>query len=216
MLVSAIITKGLSYAALPSTNLYSAADQLDSVQQCWYQIYEKLCEKDDDSFLTQSYVTLSSFTPDANRQYMYNYTLPADFYRLRLFQYQPDGQLYYPVQKMTLENFGNIQTTPGYRLTGTTISLFSLQNFTNWCIWYYPVPATLTTGTNLVYPTNVIFELMAWQVAVDALRKQGREYADKQARFSELWNTFEGQLNRDEARAESPKNVFGQGFAPYI
>ena len=216
MLVSAIISKGLSYAALPSTNFFTAQDQLDSVQQSYKDLYAVLCEHDDDYFVTQVYLTLAAFTPDANRAYTYNYPLPSDFYRLRLFQYQPDGQLYFPVDKMTIENFGNLQGNPGYRMQGQFLSLYTVNNYTNWCLWYYPAPATLTTLTDIVYPNSLIPEIMAWQVAIDARRKQNLDYQDKQARRDELFLSMVRQVQRDEARAESPRNIFGEGLGPYI
>lgn len=216
MLVSQIITNGRSWADVPNTNFFTAADALTTVQTSWQQIYEKLCEWNDDYFVTQVYTTLSSFTPDTNRTFFYNYTLPADFYRLRLVQYQPDGQLYFPVAKMTLENFGNIQDSPAYRLMGTKLSIYTQVNYTNWCIFYYPVAATLATNTDITYPTSVLTEIMSWQVAVEIRRKQNVDFTDKQARVAELWNTMERQIPRDDAKAEQIKNVFAEGWTPYV
>ena len=216
MLVSTIITNGQSLAAVPNTNFFSAADALFSVQSSWKDIYALLCEHNDDYFVTQVYTTLASFTADSNRDFFYNYALPADFYRLRLFQYQPDSSLYFPVEKMTLENFGNLQSTPGYRMMGTNLVLFTQTSYTNWCIFYYPAPATLTTGTDLVYPNSFIPEIMSYQLAADIRRKQNLDFGDKIQRRDELIATMVRQINRDDAKAESPKNVFAQGFAPYI
>jgi hypothetical protein len=39
---------------------------------------------------------------------------------------------------------------------------------------------------------------------------------DKTKRRDELIRTMLKQVGRDEAKAESPKNVFAQGFSPYI
>jgi hypothetical protein len=216
MLVSQIISDGRSWSNVPNTNFFTAADALTTVQTSWIQVYAELCSQNDDYFVTQVYTTLASLTPDANRTFFYNYALPADFYRLRLFQYQPDGQLWFPVEKMTLENYGNLQTTPGYRLMGTNLVLYTTVTYTNWCIFYYPAPVTLATNTDLTYPNSMIPELLSWQVAVEIRRKQNLDYADKQARVNELMMSMRTQLNRDDAKAESIKNVFGQGISPYI
>jgi len=217
MLVSTIISDGRSIADVPNTNFYTAADALFSVQSSWVDLYSIMCEGNDDYFVTQVYTTLAAgFTADANRTYVYNYTLPASFYRLRLFQYQPDGTLFYPVAKMNLENFGNLQNGPGYRLQGAYLSLYTQIEYTNWCIWYYPAPVTLATGTDILYPNSAVTQIMAYQVAIDIRRKQNLDYLDKQQRRDELIATMKNQLNRDDAKAETPKNVFNQGFAPYI
>lgn len=216
MLVSTIISNGMSLADTPNTNFFTATDQLFVANLAWKKIYAKLCDWNADYFVTQVYTTLSAFTADSNRQFFYNYALPSDFYRLRLFQYQPDGTLYFPVAKMTLENYGNLQSGPGYRLIGTNLSIFTQTNYNNWCIFYYPAPATLSTSTDLVYPVTFLPEIMSYQIAVEVRRKQNLDFEDKQKAVNELMGTMLEQLDRDDAKAESPKNTFGQGFAPYI
>lgn len=216
MLVSTIISNGQSLADTPNTNFFTASDALFAVQLSWKEIYAHLCEQNDDYFVTKSYLTFSSFTADANRTYAYTYALPSDFYRLRLFQYQPTSDLYFPVDKMTLENFGNLQSGPGYRIAGQYINIFTTNAYTNWCLWYYPEPATLSTGTNLTYPSTMIPEIMSYQVAIEIRRKQNLDFSDKEVRKQELIKAMLRQIVRDDARAEQPKNIFAQGFAPYI
>jgi hypothetical protein len=216
MLVSTIISKGLSYAALPATNFFTAQDQLDAVQQGWEEIYSALCKGNSDYFVMTVYPTLSAFTPDANRQFLYNYALPSDFFHLRLFQYQNNAQTFQPIEKMTIENFGNTQAQLGYRLVGTNLALYTITPYTNFCIWYYPVAATLSTSTDLTYPQTVIFEILAWDVAIEARRKQNLDFTDKLQKKMDLWNSMMDQLPRDDNKPEPIKNVFAQGFWPYI
>lgn len=216
MLVSQIIADGRSWADVPNTNFFTAADALTTVQTSWKQIYQKLCQWNDDYFVTTVYPTFSAFTPDANRQFLYNYPLPADFFHLRLFQYQPNAQTFVPVSKMTIEDFGNTQDSPAYRLMGSNLSIFTMTPYTNWCVFYYPAPATLTTITDLTYPTTMIPEIMSWQVAVEIRRKQNLDFADKQMRVNELMQTMHDDIPRDDAKAEPIKNVFAQGFWPYL
>lgn len=216
MLVSTIITNGRSLADVPNTNFYTAADALFSVQASWKDLYALLCEYNDDYFVTQLYIPFASLTADSNRTFNYTYTLPSDFYRLRLLQYLSDGPMYFPVAKMTLENFGNLQNGPGYRLIGTTLDIYTQVSYSTWCLYYYPAPATLTTGTDLTYPTSMIPEIMSYQVAIDIRVKQNLDVADKTARRNELVKTMLRQIGRDEAKAETPKNIFAQGFSPYI
>jgi len=216
VLVSQIISDGRSWADVPNTNFFSASDALTTVQTSWKQIYQKLCQWNDDYFVTTVYPTFSSFTPDANRQFLYNYALPADFFHLRLFQYQPNAQTFVPVSKMTIEDFGNTQQSPGYRMMGQNLSIYTIVPYTNWCVYYYPAPITLATNTDLTYPNTMLPEIMSWQVAVEIRRKQNLDFADKQARVNELMETMRMEIPRDDAKAEPIKNVFAQGFWPYI
>jgi len=216
MLVSTIISNGLSLADTPNTNFFTASDQLFAVQLSYKELYAMLAEANDDYFVTQLYVPFASFTADANRQFVYNYTLPTDFYRLRLLQFLSDGPMYFPVAKMTIESFGNLQNGPGYRLVGQKLSIFTQVSYSTWAIWYYPAPVTLTTSTDIVYPNSLLPEIMSYQLAIEIRRKQNLDVADKEMRKMQLIQTMLKQIDRDEARAESPRNSFSQGFSPYI
>ena len=216
MLVSTIISNGLSLADTPNTNFFTASDQLFAVQLAYKELYAMLADANDDYFVTQLYVPFSSLTADANRTFVFNYALPVDFYRLRLLQFLSDGPMYFPVDKMTIENFGNLQNGPGYRLVGQNLSIFTQVSYSTWCIWYYPAPITLTTGTDIVYPNSLLPEIMSYQLAIEIRRKQNLDVDDKEVRKNQLIATMLKQVDRDEARAESPRNTFAQGFSPYI
>lgn len=216
MLVSQIISDGRSWADVPNTNFFTAADALTTVQTSWKQIYQNLCQWNDDYFVTTVYPTFSSFTPDANRQFLYNYALPTDFFHLRLVQYQPNAQTYIPASKMTIENFGNTQESPAYRMMGANLSIYTIVSYTNWCVFYYPAPATLSLSTDLAYPNTMLPEIMSWQVAVEIRRKQNLDFDDKQVKVNELMDNMRRQIQRDDAKAEPIKNVFAQGYWPYI
>lgn len=216
MLVSTIISNGQSLADTPNTNFYTSTDALLSVNTAWKEMYSRLCEYNDDYFVTQLYIPFASLTADANRQFNYTYALPSDFYRLRLLQYLSDGPMYFPVAKMTIENFGNLQNGPGYRLIGTNLDIWTQVSYSTWCLWYYPAPLTLTTSTDLAYPTSMLPEILSYQVAIDIRMKQNLDVADKMGRRNELIAALLRQINRDDAKAEQPKNIFAQGFSPYI
>jgi hypothetical protein len=57
---------------------------------------------------------------------------------------------------------------------------------------------------------------MSYQLAIEIRRKQNLDVADKEMRKMQLIQTMLKQIDRDEARAESPRNSFSQGFSPYI
>jgi hypothetical protein len=207
----------MSLADVPNTNFFTAAEQLFAVQLSWKDIYSILCDNSDDYFVTPLYLNSSTFTADANRQYTYLYAVPTDFYRLRLFQYKTaSGSQFLPMSKMSIETFGNSQQTPGYRFEGTNIAIYNPSNYDTFAVWYYPSPAVLTTATDLVYPNNMIPEIMAYQVAIEIRRKQNLDISGKQQRRDELIKTMIHQMCRDESKAEPIRNQFNTGFAPYI
>jgi hypothetical protein len=226
MLVSTIITNGQLLADVPNTTFYTPAEALEAVQASWLDIYAMLAEGSDDYFVTQLYFNFSAMTADPNRQNAYFYNLPADFYRLLLLQYQGSfgGNQYYPVTRMNRSNFGNIQDTPAYRIVGQStapsnggrLSIYTQVEYANWALWYIPAPVTLTTATDLTYPYSMIPEIMSYQVAIEIRRKQNVNYKDKEDRRNELIHTMKLQMNRDENRAETPKNVFANGFGAYV
>jgi len=51
---------------------------------------------------------------------------------------------------------------------------------------------------DLVYPDNAAYELIAYQCAIDFMRKQGRDFTAQQARYAELWTRFRDTMMRDE------------------
>jgi len=101
-------------------------------------------------------------------------------------------------------------------MMGQNLSIYTIVPYTNWCVYYYPAPITLATNTDLTYPNTMLPEIMSWQVAVEIRRKQNLDFADKQARVNELMETMRMEIPRDDAKAEPIKNVFAQGFWPYI
>lgn len=237
MLVSTIITNGLALADIANTSFYTAAESLFAVQLGWEELYSFLCSNNDDYFVQPLYFTTSDacVAADANRQSMYLVdttnsvafpdpsTTPATsgFYRLRLIQYQGYGGTvsYNPVQKMTIENFGNTSGTPGYRFEGKYIAIYNPAEFTNFCLWYYPRPATLEVTDDLSYPYNMMPEIMSYRMALEIRRKQKdtpEGLARYQVRINELMKSMESQMSRDDSHGEPIKNQFAQGFAPYI
>ncbi len=219
MLVSQIITNGLQLADMPNTNFYSSAESLQAVQDGYGDLYQLLCDNNDDYYQTQVYVQSSTFTADANAPYMYFYTLPADFFRLRLLQAQ--GQTsgtWIVVQKMTIENYGITQNSPAYRFAQGKLHIYDPSAYSVYRVFYYPVPTTLTTNTDITYPSTLIPQILAYRLAVEIRRKQGNMERMQilQQRLNELTQTMVAQLPRDDNKAETVKNTMSNGFAPYI
>jgi hypothetical protein len=295
MLVSTIITNGMSLADVPNTSFFSASESLFAVQLAWEQVYAFLATNNDDYFATQIYIdrttvttgdiatgspiitnvadttkvfsglpisdggvnipdgtlvltvgatsvtmdtnatgtlatstiTVQNMVEDPDRPFVSGILIRGDaadsmfpdgFYRLRMIQYQGMGgsNQYQTVSKMTIENYGNTQNTPAYRMIGPIIAVYDPAGYERYCLWYYPRPDTLITTTDLDYPYNMIPEIMAYQVAAEIRRKQKADIAPWTSRVNELYASMALQMSRDDSHGEPIKNQFAQGFAPYI
>lgn len=217
MLASAIISRARSIANVPNTSFFTSTDALYSLNESYKDIYSILTRQNDDFFCTVVTVNTSAMTADTVRDFVYKYTLPSDFYRLRLLQRQ-SGSIWTSIQKLTLEQFGQSAVSPGYRFKGTELWIYDQSAPSEYQIWYYPNPVSLTTtpDSDVVYPGTLVPEIMSYQIAMDIRRKQSHPTDLIEKRRNELVNTMIKQLNRDDNRAETVKNVFSQGFAPYI
>jgi len=155
-------------------------------------------------------LTFTFFVADANRSYTWIAQLPYDFFRLRLMQYvSSTGTItYLPFYKMTIQNFANTQNSPGYRIVGDSLEVYDPNNYSQYCMWYYPAPATLTTGSDLVYPTNFFPEAMAYLMAAEIRRKQHSDPSLWVQKAGELMQAMTMQKSRDDASAVAPKNIF--------
>jgi hypothetical protein len=221
-----IIFNGFKLADIPNTNFYSEAEALQVANDAWNEIYADLMDNNDDFFLTQLYIAQgdSKLTVDANAVSMYYYELPTDFMRLRLLQASGFGSgAWIPVEKMTIQNYGYSQSSPGYRFTqkpGETgkafLHLYNPSAPNAFRLFYYPVPATLSSASTLAYPPSIVNSIISYRVAIEIRRKQNFNVDDKLKRLEELKESMVQWLNRDDNRAESVKNVFATGFAPYV
>lgn len=272
-------TDGQLISDVPNTNFYGQSDALISLQSAVRDLWTVYCQANDDYLMTSIYMTNGTFITDATRPYTYYYALPTDLFRLRLLQFggQLVGAGYSPVQKATIENFGNTQQTPCYRMIGQTpgapqyiststyttgqyvfnlgitytaaqavpvstpppnatywtavtlnptgyLAIYDPVGYTNWALWYYPQPITVTlnvggaTGTDLgaFFPDNLEPRYFAYQIAIDIRRKQKMNTDIYESRRAEIISTIQESMHRDDNKAEPIKNVFSQGFGPYF
>ncbi len=155
-------------------------------------------------------LTFTYFVADANRTYTYVAPLPFDFFRLRLMQYvSSTGTItYLPFYKMTIQNFANTQNSPGYRIVGSNLEVYDPNNYSNYCMWYYPAPEVLTTSSSLTYPSNFLPEAMAYLMAGEIRRKQHSDPSLWAQKAGEIMASMIQQKSRDDATAVAPKNIF--------
>jgi hypothetical protein len=218
MLVSDIIINGQNIADVPNVSFYTAAEALTDAQYAWIDLYGVLTENNDDYFATELYIPFASLTLDTHRTSMYTYPLPDDFYRLRILQYGNTAgvQTFFPCYKMTTEDYGRTQNAPAYKMIGPNIKIYDPVGYPMYYMLYYPAAATLAAGTNLVYPLNMVPQIMSYQIAIEIRRKQKLPVEEYEKRRDELKMTMIKQLPRDDFKTEKPKNEFATGFNNFI
>ena len=96
--------------------------------------------------------------------------------------------------------------------TEKTIDFSTAATMTGGQIWngFIPITNSLNevfaisdiTDTDLIYPTNEGYELLAYQCAIDFLRKAKGDFTAIQARYNEIMDRFIDQTKRDEYQTE--------------
>jgi len=67
--------------------------------------------------------------------------------------------------------------------------------------------------TNMSYPTNVIFEILAYQSAADFKRKYEEASPDLESKLGQLWDAFlNSVIRRDEYKPEKIQNAYNNGI----
>jgi len=206
MLISVIVASGRALADLPGTGFFSDAEALRALNNGYSDLYAKLTEKEDDYFLTR--VSNITVTPVTDWQSVYQYTLPTDFYRLRMVKYKRGGSQFSSVEKLSLENFGNAQNFPGYRIVGANLWIYDPTYPTTYEVWYYPIATTWVISDNITYPGSVAFEILSYQVAIEARRKQGQDVTLLEQRKAEMLQTMLMATDRDQFKPQPIQNVF--------
>ena len=161
---SQIVSRARSVSDLPASKFISHTDELDSLNEAWKDIYSKLTDNDDDYYVTDVNLTLSSTYAVSGHTGEYLIPLPSDFYKLRYLDYQA-GNIWRTMQKFTPAMKNNQSGDPFYRIKNSYL----------WVIWsgnasatatirmgYYPPPAAITCPQSpLEYGTSYAKNLFA-------------------------------------------------------
>ena len=217
MTVSNICARALSLANLTGSSLFSSTEKTDALNAAYRDVYEKICDANDDYFVTEWTWALSAMTAVTNDPGAYKILLPttvSPFYRLRKLEYQ-SGTSWRPVSKFSLQDEYQRSSGPQYRLQGLylLITFPPSGSFTNFRAWYYPTPSVYDYSTfpsiDITVPPQLEVDLLAYQIAVDMKRKQGADYAQLMQRRDELWALFlDGISNRDNWDVQAVANVY--------
>lgn len=218
MTVANIIARARQLADLTGASYYSSAEEFSSLNESYRDVYEQILGANDDYFLSTWSFAFSELTPDTIQKRSFTIALPVDFYRLRVLQYQ-SGETYRAIAKYAPQEEPVAGVSPTYRIRGTNLNLIlpELGSFINFRGLYYPIPTTYTLTTeNINFPPQLEPAILAYQIAIDMLRKTKGDYSQLSERRGELWARFVKAIeNRDNWYNESVNNVYNTTDTPW-
>lgn len=211
MTVAEIIAAAKQYTQVSGSAWFDDTDALRSVNRSYRDVYEKILDANDEYFITEIEVPVSSLTPI--RDGVYDYDLPADWYRLRrLAAVLPIGD--HVFRRIEPQD---IYRTEGYRYFGNKLRVAFRTDYDTLRIEYYPKPAEYTATTDDIdYPPQLEPLIVAYQVAMDIVKAQGGDATPHAEEYARLWNRFEhASTRRDNLRYPRATNVYRSTYPGY-
>lgn len=204
MLVSDIIAAARQYTQIVGSSWFAETDELRSVNRAYRDIYEKIVDSNDEYFIKAINLVLTDFTEVEPN--IYEYTLPADWYRLRsLFSRVASG-----VKQVDRYDPNDISRVEGYRYFNNTLRLISRNPAESFIIEYYPTPAEYTATTDEIsYPPQLEPLIIAYQIAMDIIKAANGDPSAYAEEYLRLWNRFEhATMRRDNSHYPRVANVY--------
>lgn len=208
MLVSDIITAAKQYTQIDGSDFFSNTDFLRSLNRSYRDTYEKILDANDEYFIKEVTVLTSALSVVRDR--VYDYTLPADWYRLRkISAVIPTGE-----HQLGRLDPQDITQHEGYRYFQDKLRLTFSQPFDTFRIEYYPTPAEYTLLTeDIVYPPQLEPLIIAYQMAMDITKAQKGDATPHAEEYARLWQRFEhATARRDNLRFPQVANVYRSTF----
>lgn len=146
MIASEIILRARHASDLPSSQFVDHNDELASLNESWKDIYAQLLENDDDYFLSETTLTLSSTYAVSGTTNEYLLPLPSDCSRIRYVDYRGTMD-WLPMLKFNLSMKDNQPASPYYRIKGAFLWVIGASvpaTGLSVKIGYYPRQATIT------------------------------------------------------------------------
>lgn len=204
MTVSDIITAAKQYTQIEGSSWFSDTDALRSVNRSYRDLYEKILDANDEYFIKEIEEPLSALA--VVREYVYDYTLPADWYRLRRLA------VVLPVGDHVLRRLEpqDLNRTEGYRYFADRLRISFKGPQDTFRIEYYPKPAEYTgLGDTINYPPQLEPLILAYQVAMDIAKAQNGDATRHAEEYARLWQRFEhATTRRDNMRYPRVTNVY--------
>jgi hypothetical protein len=152
-----VINRARSLADLPTTTFLSYQDELDSLNESYGDIYEKITESDNDFYVNEVTIQITSaysVTDSMGDEYLV--PLPADFFKLRACYYY-DGAYWTKMDKFHPDESKIRPSSPMYRFKGQNLWLIGMGSVlpSSIKLSYYP-PAQYLTKPDKIYTFGLI------------------------------------------------------------
>lgn len=208
MLVSEIIAAAKQYTQIDGSDWFSDTDALRSLNRSYRDTYERILDANDEYFIKEVSVLVSALTPI--RDNVYDYTLPADWYRLRKIA------AIIPTGEHVLARLDPLDITQreGYRYFQDKLRLVFTRPFDTFRVEYYPTPTEYTLLTaDIIYPPQLEPLILAYQMAMDITKASKGDATPHAEEYARLWNRFEhATARRDNLRYPQVANVYRSTF----
>jgi hypothetical protein len=204
MTVSDIINAAKQYTQIDGSSWFSDADALRSVNRSYRDLYEKILDSNDEYFIKEIDVPISSLS--VVRDYVYDYPLPADWYRLRrLAAVLPAGDhVLGRIEPQALNK------TEGYRYFADRLRISYRGPEDTFRIEYYPKPVEYTAlNETIIYPPQLEPLILSYQIAMDIAKAQNGDATRHAEEYARLWQRFEhAATRRDNLRYPRVTNTY--------
>ena len=161
-----MINRARSLADLPNAQFITYQDQLDSLNESYGDVYEKLIESNDDFYVNEYIITplASQIVPNSmNDEYLI--PLPSDFYKLRQLSYF-DGSYWHTVVKHTNTDMPRNRAQPCYRLRGQNLHLLGMATYSvsSLKMEYYPPKMLITQPDQVLTFGSGLTQNQIWSI----------------------------------------------------
>lgn len=208
MLVSEIISAAKHYTQIEGSAYFTDTDALRSLNRAYRDVYEKILDADNEYFIKEVSVPVSSLT--SVRDSVYEYDLPADWHRLRrLLAVLPTGD--HVLARLGVQGINQFE---GYRYFQDKLRITFRSAYDTFRIEYYPTPTEYTLLTESIdYPPQLEPLILAYQMAMDIAKAQKGDPTPHAEEYARLWNRFEhATARRDDLRYPRVANVYRSTF----
>ena len=169
MTATDIVLRARSVSDLPNSQFVSHLDEINSVNESWKDIYNRLVENDDDYYVTDLTIVITAIYAVAGSANEWLFPLPSDFLKLRYLDFRNATSDWMPVRKFNLAQKDDQPGDPYYRIKGTNLWIIGgavPATGLTLRLGYYPVTSNITCPQNdLVYGTSYAPNLFSAIVA---------------------------------------------------
>lgn len=208
MLVSEIVNAAKQYTQIDGSVWFSDTEALRSVNRAYRDVYEKILDADNEYFIKEVDALVSAMTPV--RDFTYDYSLPADWHRLRrIAAVLPVGD--HVLGRTDPQGIGQYE---GYRYYQDKLRIMFRAPYDTFRIEYYPTPVEYTAlNQSIVYPPQLEPLILAYQMAMDIAKAQKGDPTPHAEEYARLWQRFEhATARRDNLRYPRVANVYRSTF----